>query len=320
MSGRLHSNRKKSRQGSFYGSEKPVFSNTKECIINSNAQLPSCSITYLLEKGLRPIIHNTGQSEDKDGIYDFELIEHQHICSNRFNIGISQSIGVRNRMEDTVSVHGNIHNNVDYIGVFDGHNGSAAAQYCMNTIPTTLPEIQPTEYEQQLNSYFTKVHANVCKETESGTTATICLIRENDVVIASCGDSPVFFIEGTTIKKVTKDHNIPNERDKIVANGGAITLVEGIERINGEILISRSIGDRLLHPPLVETPDIDVFPLSMDYIIMASDGITDSLSEEDILNTVLKPVSVSESAATLRNEAFIKKSRDNLSVVVIRLK
>jgi hypothetical protein len=61
------------------------------------------------------------------------------IPSNRFDIGVADTIGKRKTMEDAVCVVGGaISKNDDLIGVFDGHNGNDASLFASLHLPVAI--------------------------------------------------------------------------------------------------------------------------------------------------------------------------------------
>lgn len=95
----------------------------------------------------------------------------------------------------------------------------------------------------------------------SGTTATVCLLRNNiELVVGHVGDSrAVLCREGEAIL-LTKDHvpDVQEERKRIKAAGGHITENSlGIAHVNGRLAMTRSIGDVELKPfGVTAEPDI----------------------------------------------------------------
>jgi protein phosphatase 1G len=81
------------------------------------------------------------------------------------------------------------------------------------------------------------------------------------------------------------------ERTRIEAAGGSVTDVGGVYRVNGNLNLSRAIGDLKYKtneslPPeaqiITATPDVRVFELSsMDrFFLLACDGVWDVMTNE----------------------------------------
>ncbi|KAL7721470.1 Ca(2+)/calmodulin-dependent protein kinase phosphatase [Entamoeba marina] len=275
-------------KNTFYGQERPTFVNGK-VVMSSSIVLPRMSSSYLLEKDKEPVRGKSGQSFDENKT-DSLLQGDTFTSSKRFDFGEAQTIGKRLYMEDIVLIKGNFAENLD--------------------------NFFTDNYHSYLLDLFQTIHDGIIKETESGTTASIAFVREKDVIIAICGDSPVFTLKGTNLSKIGKDHNTSNsdEVEAIKQRGGDVVDAGGVLRVNSQIQITRSLGDSKLHPPLIATPDIICLNLNdIDNLIICSDGV-DVL--EQLLGLLTQPTSPESQAQYLRNSAFEKNSKDNISVVV----
>jgi protein phosphatase 1L len=91
------------------------------------------------------------------------------------------------------------------------------------------------------------------------------------------------------------------EAQKVLAKGAFISVVQGVERVNGTLAITRSIGDYNLAQYLDQTPDVLV--LSVDelqamcgmppdstsqrcFIILGSDGLWESVTNDEAVHFV----------------------------------
>ena len=86
----------------------------------------------------------------------------------------------------------------------------------------------------------------------SGTTATICLLRQNhELVIGHVGDSVAILCRDGKAIRLTKDHHLDNtqEEDRVKSMGATVTCNgQGKPRVNGRLDMTRSIGDLDLKP------------------------------------------------------------------------
>ncbi|KAL7719059.1 Protein phosphatase 2C [Entamoeba marina] len=309
-------NRLRNRRDAFYHAQQPVFNSDGKCIaIGSTIQLPdmsfSCKIT---QQGVVKI----GKSVlPEDAIYSLNEVE----------VGIAQTIGRRPYMEDTVSVYETNIPFMEVIGVFDGHNGKEAAIKLSSLMgPTLKKALKDTkkDVKEALTLLYDKLHSIVAGETESGSTASIVAIEGNKAYISHVGDSPVFIVRKNTkkLEKITVNHHldVTEERKRIEDAGGKVKDVNGVLRVEGNIALTRSLGDRSLHPILSCVPDITVVDVNdVNDIIIVSDGVTDVLSESDITSIITKSVNVDTAANGIRDLAFKKQSTDNITAVVIKI-
>lgn len=297
---------KRKRDVSFYKGTLPTFNCNQECIQSgSTVGLPSESIVYTL---------NSGKEIQKEGQLDInQNIEIPRYC----NIGIAQTRGKRNYMEDTALVSN--HEDITIIGVFDGHNGKDAAEFASENF-TEFMMNDEIEIRGQVKVAIENLHKNICEVTDSGSTATLCLIRNRRLTIAHVGDSSLY-IAKANVKRITTRHSASNEEEKnrIMDCGGCITNLNGVKRVDGRITVTRSIGDKDLHPPLTCEPElIEMDGNGVSYIIITSDG-ADNVTEDEMNKILLKSPAPAIAAAAIRNEAYKKGSEDNITVIVIEL-
>ena len=102
------------------------------------------------------------------------------------------------------------------------------------------------------------------------------MVDPNHFVLANTGDSRAILSRNHTGLDITKDHKPHDEEElqRIERAGGRVTW-EGIPRVNGNLALSRSLGDRSERPAVVATPDLFVLDVSQqdEFIVMATDGL-----------------------------------------------
>ena len=145
---------------------------------------------------------------------------------------------------------------------------------------------------------------------QSGTTATVMLVNsrgvEESVIFANLGDSRAVLstqANGTlNAVQLTKDHTASDlrERNFVVERGGFVKVHNGVARVNGTLVVTRSIGDAALAGYLSQTPDVFVFSkhelldrcgdLKGDtvipcFVILASDGLWDTVDNQEAVRS-----------------------------------
>ncbi|KAL7149380.1 hypothetical protein ABFS83_05G036800 [Erythranthe nasuta] len=205
---------------------------------------------------------------------------------------------------DCQRVPGNPSTSFSVFGLFDGHNGNAAAifskdqllNYVMDAIPRGLGR---DEWLQALPRALVAGFVKTDKEFQSkgktsGTTATFVIIDGLMVTVASVGDSRcVLDAQGCNVSDLTVDHRLEEnaeERERVTASGGEVGRLNifGGPEIGplrcwpGGLCLSRSIGDMDVGEFIVPIPYVKQVKLSSagGRLIIASDGIWDSLSSE----------------------------------------
>lgn len=176
----------------------------------------------------------------------------------------------------------------------------------------------------------------------SGCTLTVVLHyrREGRVVSANVGDSralawlpqapPSTNGNRADIKLLSHDHwpNDPVERARIESSGGFVRFA-GLWRVVGQLAVSRSIGDRHLRKFVTAEPSIFHERLAGGgFLIIASDGLWETMSNEDVVRFISErrsnagdasDDSLNDLAADLLTEGYVRGSLDNMAAVLVAL-
>jgi PPM family protein phosphatase len=142
-----------------------------------------------------------------------------------------------------------------------------------------------------------------------GTTAVVA-VRQNDrVYVAGLGDSRAYLIRGETVEQLTVDHSVA----QALVACGALTPEEA----------QHSPYQHVLHRFLGCTnmpPDAEVHPFTPqvgDRLLLASDGLTNHISTEDLRQGVTQFTNPQDWADHLVQMALSRGSRDNVTCVVV---
>ncbi|XP_047954656.1 uncharacterized protein LOC125200884 isoform X2 [Salvia hispanica] len=182
----------------------------------------------------------------------------------------------------------------------------------------------------------------------SGTTAAVVLLAEAQILVANLGDSKAFLCSEVyqsppenkvlIAKELTNDHHPDNEVEKsrVESAGGNISKWAGVARVNGQLAVTRAIGDiHFKNFGVISVPEVtDWKPLSGNesYIIAASDGVFEKLSPQDICDILWEPLAgftirekLNSTCSTsladcIVNAAFEQGSMDNLAALVINMR
>jgi len=227
-------------------------------------------------------------------------------------------------MEDFIMVRGHFRNrwNEDLFGVFDGHDGSKAAYVAASRFDGILQEeltkmeqtttqltldgidlypnqttLEDNQKRTSLAIYNTfhrikDVLKEELKESYGGTTALISFLTENDLYIANVGDTGAVLgkMNGVS-ERISTDHRpVASEKARIEASGGKILSIS-VPRVEGMLAISRALGDFDLEDKgIICNPHIRVISNFLDkgnFIILASDGLWDLVSDADAVQQVI---------------------------------
>jgi protein phosphatase len=145
-----------------------------------------------------------------------------------------------------------------------------------------------------------------------GTTLVALLLQEPTAILAHVGDSRIYRIRDVSIELLTQDHSLVNQQLKL----GLITADEA-RSSKAKNIITRAIG-------LKRTISIDVDEQMIqedDRFVLCSDGLTDLVIDDEILEVVLNyRGDLSGACDRLVELANQKGGHDNITVILVHLK
>jgi len=147
-------------------------------------------------------------------------------------------------------------------------------------------------------------------EERSGMGSTIaCAQMDGNLVsIGHVGDSRVYIIRERAIQPLTQDHSL------IIQSRGEIS------RTQAEASKLQNIVTRALGPEEVVEPDFDsIIAASGDILVLATDGLTKVLRDEEILSAVTSAENLATACDSLIDMANHMGSDDNVTCLLVRL-
>ncbi|MCQ2817156.1 MAG: protein phosphatase 2C domain-containing protein [archaeon] len=226
--------------------------------------------------------------------------------------------------------------NASFFSIFDGHGGQFSGKYCEKNFIKVLSK----EYLGNKNNVtscieksFNKVNEDLLQIIEpqnDGTTASIVLIQRlkiksgniRYIYCGNVGDSRIYLLQKSgNCLLLSKDHNCKDQSEvhRIKEKGGLV--FNG--RVFGCLALTRSIGDKEMKEygvccePYISkhlVSDVD------NYIVIASDGIWDVLSEKDMaLLAKEEDLGSQDLCMKIINFALKGGTTDNVSCIVIKL-
>ncbi|XP_066247758.1 uncharacterized protein [Euwallacea similis] len=224
-----------------------------------------------------------------------------------------------------------------YFAIFDGHAGHDAASYSAAHLHQYLTENKyfASNLEQALKDAFCKTDALFLEKCNvesltGGTTAVVALLRpkEKSLYIAWVGDSQALLVKQGKILQCVNPHKPcrEDERARIEKAGGCV-MHWGTWRVNGQLAVSRAIGDADYKPHVTAIPDVKEIALDgdEDFLIIACDGLWDYLSEDAAAQEVYYMIAENSDdteriSKHLAQLACYQGSTDNISVIVVFLR
>ncbi|KAL1548777.1 protein-serine/threonine phosphatase [Salvia divinorum] len=257
--------------------------------------------------------------------------------------GSFSTCGRRETMEDTHFIMPRFcnENSIHFFGILDGHRGGAAAEFSAGALPvylkTLIPMSSPSQalleafvktdvaFRKELN-YRQKFKGLIQKDSHPGCTAISALIVKHKLFVANAGDCRTVICRAGKPYPLSRDHvaSCLEERERVIGAGGQVKWQVDTWRIGPAALqVTRSIGDDDLKPFVTAEPEITETLLSAEdeYIVMASDGLWDVVSNTDVVSIIKDTVKEGGMCAKrLASEAVERGSKDNITVIVVFLR
>lgn len=261
------------------------------------------------------------------------------------------------------------HHNVSLCAVFDGHGGPKAAQWAGENFLRTFLEVwdadgQDVQLADVLRDTFLIADSYLLAHAHEegfvdGTTAIVTLLVDNDLYIASVGDSRAIVCsrvvdsiiadmiaddasicigaptDGGSLKigqnvfagiPLNREHRPTDmdERARIEYNGGFVRR----KRVVGRLAMSRSLGDIKYKPAgVIAEPTVVHYALTPadGAIVLACDGLWDVFETKEVAYAVLKAKAASQYSASdiarrlVRKAIYKRHSKDNVTCIVLLL-
>lgn len=148
-----------------------------------------------------------------------------------------------------------------------------------------------------------------------GTTITAVYLGGDSAYIAHVGDSRAYHVRKDDLQLITNDHSVVYEKMR----SGEITAEEARTHPLKNV-ITRSLG-------VQEVVEVDIAPVGLqphDTIIMCSDGLSNYLGEQCLLNvlhghTIEDVLDIERCCKDLIDRAIASGGEDNITVVILRV-
>lgn len=219
---------------------------------------------------------------------------------------------------------------VGCFGVFDGHGGPCASRFVADNLFPKL--LEQENFDKNLfvaveSAYLATdqeyVERDSATKYDDGTTAVTAVLVGKRLVTAHVGDTRAVLCERGTAVPLTDDHKPDrvDEQCRIQAQGGSVVFA-GTWRVCGVLAVSRSFGNRMMKHLIIPHPEIreDVLHKGNSILVIASDGLWDVLRNQEALDLAGQHSSPEAAARALTEEAYLRGTQDNVSVVVVFFK
>lgn len=205
-----------------------------------------------------------------------------------------------------------------------GHNsGELASRMAVELSEEYLLKfLQPDQNEESILALISNMMAEVnksiyfkAKESEEnfgmGTTFIIGILFKGKLFIGHVGDSRVYLVSNGALKQLTTDHSYIEELIK----NGSLTREEAQNHPKKNV-ITRALGCE-------ENVEFDTYSVDVkgeDIFILCTDGLTNMLSENEILSIINNNDDPQYSCSELVRIANKKGGEDNITVIIVKNK
>ncbi len=176
-------------------------------------------------------------------------------------------------------------------------DGEFSMDKAFDVIRTSIESANKTIYSDQLADNAL---------SGMGTTVVAAVVCGNRVYVCNVGDSRMYYIDGG-ITQITKDHSYVQD----LVDKGIITADEAADHPNKNI-ITRAVGTELK----VEVDCFNVVCAPGSKIVMCTDGLSNFVSDEDILR-IVESNAPQDANKLLIDTANNNGGRDNITVINI---
>ena len=197
-----------------------------------------------------------------------------------------------------------------------GHaSGDFASRYTVEQLVSLLSKTKNGSLISQIDSNIRLVNNMLVRYAAEnldmygmGTTLVMATFEENTAYVANIGDSRLYLV-GETIRQITRDHSYVEE---LVSNG---QIKRGSEEYNRQKnVITRAVGN----PAGVTADYFEIDIREGDIILMCSDGLSNMISDEEMLYIIQNGYDLKETVKTLVDRANEEGGTDNISCLLIK--
>jgi protein phosphatase len=163
-------------------------------------------------------------------------------------------------------------------GVSGLPNGALASQTALESILLGYSESSSGSLEIKLKDAMLNGQKSVMRANPKpmGTTAAVCFINEDVAYISWCGDSRIYHFRDGNILWMSQDHNVLHD-----------ILNKGLDQ--SRTFMSPNILNRFFGRKFEVKVDYHSFRIeSEDKILICTDGLSDFLSEQDLIYAVTR--------------------------------
>ncbi|OHT17072.1 hypothetical protein TRFO_41315 [Tritrichomonas foetus] len=298
-----------------------------DSIVSTESINTMTNVSINRDNSLDGDFHNHAFSQERPIRFGEISVGPETLMNDKFSdyIGCSATAGRSTKYEDNF-LYTKV-NNINFIGVFDGHVGHQAAFLSAKSFVTLLERIVAPVFNDDssqviknaIRRTFTLVNEELRHNAvKDGTTAVIAGINDDKLVVSHLGDSLALMICKDKEEWLTRPHR-PTERNEYNRMRAGQKAVSSDWRIDGKLCVSRSLGDFWCCDGMYDEPDVVIrkVPDNIMSIVLGCDGLWDYVDSGVVCNVVRAIRDPVRASKLLQDYAFASGSTDNISVIVM---
>ena len=220
-----------------------------------------------------------------------------------------------------VSPDGNLFIVADGMG---GHSsGEVASKFAVDVLSHELARIAvetpDAEIERRVKAALNRAHCLILDSSAAGagsrppgTTVVFCLLVNHRLYVAGVGDSRAYLIRDRVIERLTIDDTWPDTLFHL----GQISADEA-KRHSMRNMLTAALGMSDFQSDQEEIRAVDVY--DGDRYLLASDGLTDVVGDEQLLSVIKETGNPQQAAELLTQQAISNGAGDDITCVVFQV-
>lgn len=207
-------------------------------------------------------------------------------------------------------------------GMGGARSGNIASQMAVEVFVeevkrTARANMKPDRIDNMLEQALEMANEAVYEQSQlseeyrgMGTTLVAAFFQKDQLTVANVGDSRAYLFNKDGVKSITTDHSLV----ELMVQRGEITR-EAAKFHPGKNLITRAVGTEA-------KVSCDLYHLKLnkgDSVLLCSDGLSNVMSDQEILFEVIHGVNKNDCCQRLMNIANYRGSPDNVTVALIAI-
>jgi serine/threonine protein phosphatase PrpC len=289
----------------------------------------------------------TKKSFLKNQVIEYETIKESYTikqcnCVLEYSFREDQNIDSETLMEDKSKSIENFNNDKNQMvfEIFDGHGGDEMSTYLQANLAKIYKQnllLNKGNIILSLKNAFhdadDEMRGQLNMEGLGSTGTLVHIVRRLGPVLevysANVGDSRVSLISPEHIIRLSYDHRTTDEKEKKRILESGMEIID--DRICGTLMLTRIFGNYeykeenengnnkgLICEPFISKIEIDL-SIENQFLILASDGIWDILTEEEVQNIVKKYQDTQKICSIIIKKCLENEAWDNMSVFAVKL-